>query len=185
MKALVVIAAAVLLAALGWWLGTGDQNLTHLASKPSLIADPPTKTETDANEVFRRAFWREPSPTDHIVHAERREWASTRDGVRRWQWFLAIEPSAELATWLRETNPFSLGKTTSVSFNNAPSWFPNPQALGSFEIQQSPNHGLTLLFEPKTNRLYATDGGSGFSTAEKSTSSKPALASGPSHAPRR
>src|SRR4051794_12896768 len=57
------------------------------------------QTNLDAVEVFRRAFWRDPAAADHILHAERREWVSEENGVRRWQWFIAVEPGLDLATW--------------------------------------------------------------------------------------
>ena len=54
------------------------------------------RTNDDPQEVFQRAFWRRPTADERILHAERREWVSEEDGVRRWQWFLAVEPSGAL-----------------------------------------------------------------------------------------
>ena len=61
-------------------------------------------------KVFRRAFWRTPAAEDRILHAERREWADD-EGVARWDWFLEVEPSAELRNWLQQDNPFALVST--------------------------------------------------------------------------
>ena len=80
-----------------------------------------------APEVFRRAFWRDPSPEDRIPHAERREWISDNDNVRRWQWFLAVERGSVLTTRLRTGNPFNLARIATVLPATAlgtPSWFP-------------------------------------------------------------
>jgi hypothetical protein len=61
-------------------------------AKQSLIAwrqGAPTKTMTDAEEIFKRAFWRRPENDDKLLHALRHEW-SDADGLQRWQWFLVV-----------------------------------------------------------------------------------------------
>lgn len=124
----------------------------------------------DAKEVFRRAFWREPAAEDRILHAERREWVSGRDGVRRWQWFLAVEPSAALSAWLRESNPFNVAQVEHATFQRAdssPAWFPAAPRLARCQIQQTAHQGMTFIFDTAENVLYATDTGHGFATGRQ------------------
>jgi hypothetical protein len=122
------------------------------------------QTTGDAQEIFRRAFWREPSTADQILHAERREWISETDGVRRWQWFLCVKPGPELAEWLRTENPFltlPIDPSTYQPPATSPDWFA-AASTQTAEIHRNSDSGLTLLFDPKNNLLHATDAGHGF-----------------------
>lgn len=116
--------------------------------------------ENDQAEVFRRAFWRHPAPEDHIRHGERREW-SDGSGVQRWDWFLAVDASESLTTYLLKKNPFQLITSQEVqTFPGTPGWF--PKKSDGFEIHQSRGGSMTILFDPKTQRLYAKSEGHGF-----------------------
>lgn len=127
------------------------------------------RTNDDPQDVFQRAFWRRPTADDRILHAERREWVSEEDGVRRWQWFLAVEPGAALDQWLREDNAFGLAKVASaasfIGFGQMPSWFPKKGELAKCEIHQAPGKKMTLIFDSRKKALYATDAGHGFAVA--------------------
>lgn len=128
------------------------------------------RTNRDEQEVFQRAFWREPGPEDRILHAERREWVSEKDGVRRWQWFIAVQPGAEFSTWLREQNPFSLQPVTADRVRRAeapnPEWFPSGQALAGADLRQTSDGGMTVI--TAGGIVYATDTGHGFAVAAQS-----------------
>jgi len=123
------------------------------------------ETNRDAEAVFQRAFWRAPTPDDEILHAERREWVSDDDGVRRWQWFLAVKPGQTLNDWLRQENPFLTSAIDPGDYQpptSSPSWFPSPAILARSEIQRHGANGITLIFDTQENHLYATDSGGGF-----------------------
>jgi len=79
-------------------------------SKPHFppAADPSVRLDLAPAEIFRRAFWRQPTPADRIVHAERREWKDAADAVQRWQWFLQVEPGPALLAALRDPAVFGL-----------------------------------------------------------------------------
>ena len=128
------------------------------------------RTDTEATAVFQKAFWREPTPADRILHAERREWVGERDGVRRWQWFIMLEPGPELLDWLKDRNPFGLApaQPAAVRLDPAtqPDWFPAEAiALRNAEFSQSADGAMVLMFEQTTGRLYASDRGHGFAAA--------------------
>ena len=120
-------------------------------------------TSTDPTLVFQKAFWRRPDSADKILHAERREWSGQGKDVREWQWFLAVNPSPNLAEWLK-TNPFSLPVSNDLyKYEEAapkPDWFPNDFA--GFEIHKAPQGRFVLLFSAEKNLLYAMDSGAGF-----------------------
>jgi len=123
------------------------------------------ETNRNAEAVFQRAFWRAPTPEDEILHAERREWVSDDDGVRRWQWFLAVKPGQTLNDWLRQENPFLTSAIDPGDYQpptSSPSWFPSPAILARSEIQRHGANGITLIFDTHENHLYATDSGGGF-----------------------
>jgi hypothetical protein len=140
------------------------------------------RTNQDGEEVFRRAFWREPAANDRILHAERREWVSEKDGVRRWQWFIAVEPGPEFAAWLREQNPFGLQSGAADRGKNSetvnPGWFPAVATLRDGELRQTADGGMTVI--TKGGVIYATDVGHGFAVA---TRSAPAPANRPAALP--
>ena len=125
--------------------------------------------------VFRRAFWRRPTPEDRILHAARREWSDTQ-GVTRWQAFLAVEPGLALRDWLA-TNPFSLATVPALSSEipNPPEWF--PKNFEGLTIQQSPIGNMVILTAPGGSPVYFTDHGKGFArTAETPVPVPPATA---------
>lgn len=168
-------AAAVVLIAAGAYL-------IHSAAPPPqpapvvTTAPPPEenltlRTNADPQEVFQRAFWRRPTAEDRILHAERREWVSEEDGVRRWQWFLAVEPSAALNQWLHEDNAFGLSRVASGTsieiLRQSPSWFPEQSETIGCEIHQAAGKKMTLIFDPAKKVLYATDAGHGFAAARR------------------
>ena len=124
------------------------------------------KNNWPAEEVFRRGFWRKPSPADRIVNGERIEW-SDDEGVNRWQWFLQVEPSADLLRDLRDPAvfgvvPVSQPRTWMSEGAAVPAWFPKQSKEGESEVHQHPSSGLTLLYQARDNTLFATDSGAGF-----------------------
>lgn len=163
MKKLVIIGLAVAVGAGGWWLASPDRtnrSYTTHKSYNSPPPNPPTSTLTDSTEVFQKAFWKRPTADDTILHAERREWADA-EGVQRWQWFIAVEPSATLVKHLREDNAFSLAPAKSVPVvKDAPEWFAFPSS--DVEILQAPRGEMCLFFSKTKRLLLATDSGGGF-----------------------
>ena len=160
---LLTVIAAVLL--LGWFAVSRFSQVGSAAAPmtPSTIVwrqAAPTTTVTDAQEIFKRAFWRPPGKHDEILHAERHEWRDA-DGLQRWQWFLAVQASPELIKNLRDDNAFGLVPGSAISLNpEAPDWFVfKPD---DFSIFQSPHSGMRLMFSKTDNTLYATDSGRGF-----------------------
>jgi hypothetical protein len=127
--------------------------------------------------VFRRAFWRRPTPEDRILHADRREWSDS-GGVTRWQAFLAVEPGPTLRAWLA-TNPFSLATVPSPSreIPNPPVWF--PKKTDGFTIQQSPIGNMLLLTAPGGSPVYFTDHGQGFTRPAATNAPPPASSPAP------
>ena len=157
MKPALCVLAVVGLAGLGWLLATRP------APPPERSAASPTATLSDPVAVFQRAFWKRPAADDTILHAERREWSGA-DGVQKWQWFIAVEPSAALLKYLRDDNAFSLVPATSApAITDAPAWFAFPP--GDVDILLAPHGNLRLFFSKTKRRLYATDAGAGFLSA--------------------
>lgn len=134
-------------------------------SAPAPLPAPTSASTTDPAEVFRRAFWRQPTAADRILHAERR--VNPEDAS--WQWFLQLNPSPELLTALRDPENLGLralapGETPRpwpTTPEPSPDWFPSVESLDpkTFEIHQSPVTGLTLLYRATDNTLFATDHG--------------------------
>lgn len=160
MKALLLIPLAGLLAGAGWFAYRTDPSEQSHPSPKTHASSPPTNTSTDSAKIFQQAFWKRPTADDKILHAERREW-SDKDGVTKWQWFLAVEPSPELVKHLREDNAFHLAPAaTPPKPDGAPAWFVFD--AGDMSAMHAPGGGLTLLFSKSGNLLYATDTGGGF-----------------------
>jgi len=134
-------------------------------SKPHLppAADPSVRLDLAPAEIFRRAFWRQPTPADRIVHAERREWKDAADAVQRWQWFLQVEPGPALLAALRDPAVFGLAPVAAPRREPSalPAWFPAAPRAGD-EILQSPAGGLTIFYREADHMLFATDSGRGF-----------------------
>lgn len=151
-------------------------SLFLLRKAPQPVAVPTTSTPakrdglklavtTDPAVVFQKAFWRRASTDDQILHAERRQW-HTAGGVRKWQWFIAVNPGPQLVEWLA-TNPFSLASTPSpAAIHNPPTWFPKPST--DFQIHQNPEGHFILLLSRDGKHLYATDSGHGFTPPDVS-----------------
>ena len=137
----------------------GPQKTSLTIAKPKV--DPPSSTQVDPVEIFQKAFWKRPTAEDKIHHAERREWADA-GGVKKWQWFIVVEPSPELLKHLRDDNAFALKPATDLpAIRDAPDWFSFDP--GSVEIMTSPNnHTMSLLFSKTKRLLHATGAGGGF-----------------------
>lgn len=162
MKLLILIAAILILAAFGWYLASpmSDRSNHSDRSDQTDHYQKPTATLTDPTVVFERAFWKHLSADDHILHAERREWSSG-DGVKKWQWFIAVQPSPQLVKYLRDDNAFNLAPATAPSAGeDAPEWF--RFAPAEVEAFTAPAGSMALAFSKAGNVLYATDSGTGF-----------------------
>ena len=122
---------------------------------------PPTLTNADPVDVFQKAFWKRPTEADKILHAERREWADA-EGIKKWEWFLVVEPSPALMKHLKEDNAFSLSSSPTIAAAaQSPPWFRyEPE---DFESLGSTARGMVLMFGKSENVLYATSHGGGFS----------------------
>ena len=152
-----------LLAAIGWlaWRAVDAGRPAAVDSAPiAWKSAPPTLTLNDAEEIFKKAFWRRPSPADQIQHAERYEWRDA-DGLERWQWFLVVKASPELIQYLRDDNAFGLVPASAAPvISEAPAWFRfKPD---DFAVLQASQAGMRLMFSKSDNTLYATDSGRGF-----------------------
>ena len=152
-----------LLAVIGWltWRMADAGRPAAVDSAPiSWKGAPPTLTLNDAEEIFKKAFWRRPAPADRIQHAERHEWRDA-DGLERWQWFLVIRASPELIQYLRDDNAFGLVPASAAPVvSEAPAWFRfKPEDV---TVLQAPHAGMRLMFSKSDNTLYATDSGRGF-----------------------
>jgi hypothetical protein len=150
----------------------------HTLSQPvadpavaALAPSPIAPAAWSPEEIFRRAFWRQPTARDRILHAERRVTAST-DGqqVEGWQWFIQLQPDPALLEALRNPESFGLfvvapgvaPRPWPATSTPAPAWFPPAAAFTEFEILQAPSTGLTVLYRASDHTLFATDSGSGF-----------------------
>lgn len=175
MKALLFILFLAAVAAVGWRLAVSNEETyqTHATHEHSK-SEPPTTTLTDATEVFQKAFWKRPAEQDRILHAERREWADAA-GVKKWQWFIEVEPSPELVNHLITDKAFSLGPARSGWREPAagtPEWFSKPAA--EHQILEDSSGSFILIHDAKANRILATDSGGGF---------HPGAPARPSHVP--
>jgi hypothetical protein len=175
---IVVTLLAVLLLWLVWRWQDGRRKPP--VSQPSVAVSkvvPPTKVDHDPVKVFQRAFWASPTDDDEILHAERREWSDAQ-GVRKWQWFLVVEPSAALLKRLRDDNAFGLAPASSAAdIADAPKWF----AFDANEIvvMKSPSSEMQLIFSKGGKVLHASDSGLGF----RPGAPEPAKQAPPSSAP--
>ena len=152
-----------MLAVIGWlaWRAVDAGRTAAVDSAPiEWKGAPPTLTLNDAEEIFKKAFWRRPSPADQIQQAERHEWRDA-DGLERWQWFLVVRASPELIKYLRDDNAFGLVPASAAPVvSEAPAWFRfKPD---DFAVLQASHAGMRLMFSKSDNTLYATDSGRGF-----------------------
>ena len=166
MKRLLIFVIVAALAGGAWFFARHRIGPSEDAPKSAAKSlPPPTSTNTNVTEVFQRAFWKRPTENDKILHAERREWADG-DGVDRWQWFIAVDPSVELARYLNEQNPFSMSAPKDVVVlpaEQVPEWF--PKSADGFTVQQTADRQMIFLFELDSGRLFAASQGRGFAKA--------------------
>lgn len=174
---LILLPTAALLAAGAAWHHWSHRHHTAYSAQPetalpappaSSIAHigpatpPPDHVTTDSAAIFKKAFWRDPSPEDHIAHAERREWRDGQ-GVTRWEWFLEVAASPALVKYLRDDNAFGLlpvSEKPSALPETRPAWFDfNPIETDAFTSRTGK---LRLHFSKKDNKLYASNAGQGF-----------------------
>jgi hypothetical protein len=117
-------------------------------------------------EVFRRIFWRQPGEADKIIQSLRRERASEEGDPAEWDWFLAVDPSAEFADYLIQENPFQLTVwADEMDLADTPDWF--PASSHGYEIHRSLTGEMTLLVNPKSGRIYAWNQARAFQSAIK------------------
>jgi hypothetical protein len=160
MKAALSISAVVCVAALAMFLRRPEVPAPPAPALTAPSGPAPTSVNADPVEVFQRAFWKRPSAEDRIEAAERREWADD-NGVRRWQWFIKLKPSAALVKHLREDNPFDLRHADQAPVTEgAPSWF--SFGSGKVEVMKAPLGNMRLIFGKDGDVLFATDSGGGF-----------------------
>ncbi|MGZ0708681.1 hypothetical protein ACWPKO_10110 [Coraliomargarita sp. W4R53] len=171
-SALIVASLVGLLIALVWWTRAQSTGPTTAPARQFVpdadtpLPPPTTKSTTDPAEVFRRAFWRQPSSDDHILNAERR----VDPDDASWQWFIQLHPSPQLLTVLHDPEHLGLlplpadtsPRKWASSSQPSPTWFPSEDSLDSFEIRQSSASQLTILYRAADNTLFATDRGAGF-----------------------
>lgn len=156
--AVLVAGSLAVVGFVSWWLRPVVP--LSLPTPDAVEVDPPTSIQTDAKEIFRRAFWQSPGDTDKILNAERREWADAT-GVQKWQWFLEVEASPELIRYLRDDNAFGLSPAQEVpDVERAPAWFVYPAA--GVDFLKSRRGQMTFCFSKTGNRLFASDSGTGF-----------------------
>ncbi|MFN0080480.1 MAG: hypothetical protein ACKVY0_28775 [Prosthecobacter sp.] len=184
MKALTFIAALAAVAFTGWWLASPKNrpDSPNEAYPTQTSQPPPTSTLTDATEVFQKAFWKRPTDQDRILHAERREWADAQ-GLKKWQWFIEVEPSPDLVRHLITDNAFSLSQARGGWRKPAaglPAWFAQPST--SQQVLANSSGSFTLIYDKEANRIRATDSGGGF---RPGAPEQPAQASTASVAPGR
>ena len=162
-------------ACVGKFAGSGILPTLAAPPSPSVAAPKPDASglalELDHAAVFQRAFWRRPASSDKILHAERRDWLDDASGVQKWQWFIAVQPSAAFRDWLLKDNPFELVSvapgTELVPLSSPPAWFPSAGELAGLSRYRN-REGRYLVFHDLANdRLYATDAGGGFAGAQK------------------
>lgn len=168
-----IVIGAILSLPLAWLCWHPDPSPQELRPPPAPAdsQEPPTHTITATAEVFKKAFWKRPTAEDHILHAERREW-SGEDGISRWQWFIAVQPSRQLTDYLWENNAFGLVPSTRADIRGSPKWF--PKATPNLEVRRSLRGNMTLLLNRADNILYGTDDGGGFRPGTpESTVAKP------------
>lgn len=158
---LMLIPVAVAAVGLVWrGVGLRPQGEHETAAAIAWRHGPPTTILVDGNEIFTKALWRRPTPSDQIRHAERHEWRDA-DGLERWQWFLVVSASPGLIKYLRDDNVFGLLPVSSIPVvPEAPPWFRyQPEEV---TILQANHGGMRLMFSKSDNTLYATASGRGF-----------------------
>lgn len=131
------------------------------APGPDLPAAPGGAARWSPEQVFRRAFWRQPSADDRILEALREETPAAA-GVQSWRWALALHPGPDLLAAIRNPETFGLLPAANPRpWTDTPAWFPTAAGPG-FEVLQAPSGRFTVLYRAADNLLYATDAGRGF-----------------------
>ena len=175
-SALIAI-TAVAVAGLAWSLLRPEAPPPALSEPPApkaAVVESPTKTLTDGPVLFQRAFWKKATAADKILHAERREWGEG-EGLKKWQWFLVVEPSPELLKYLREDNAFGLTPAKDLpAVEGAPDWF--AYATADFETMRTHTGTMRVFFHRTKPLIYATAFGAGFTAGAKLPAAKVALA---------
>jgi hypothetical protein len=125
----------------------------------------------DASAVFQRAFWRRPGADIRVLDGERREWLDANSAVQKWQWFVAVQTSADFRAWLLERNPFELSKATTPiaasEISEAPAWWAPASKWSSFTTYRNGAEKLVVLLDPESGQLFATGQGAGFAAAAR------------------
>lgn len=166
-----------------WFIWHAPEPPVPKEEAPILWRDgPPDLLSRDAEEIFKKALWRRPSPEDEILHAQRHEW-SDDEGVNRWQWFLVIGASPDLIKYLRDDNAFGLIPGRADPISEAPAWFTfNPADVSVLKASHS---GMQLIFSKSDNTVYAQAHGLGFSKGARPPLSTPSFSKSPAPAPGR
>lgn len=169
---LAICALALILVGLGvaWFVQRAPAPTAPPAEISIVWRDgPPNLLSRDAEEIFKKAFWRRPSSLDQIQQAERHEWRDA-DGLKRWQWFLVVKASPDLIKYLRDDNAFGLvAASEAPEVTEAPGWFQFKRK--EVTVLQSRHAGMRLMFSKSDNTLYATDSGRGFTNGAPEPSS--------------
>ena len=175
-SALIAI-TVVAVAGLAWGLLRPDATppaLPEPIAPKAAAVEAPTKTITDGPVLFQRAFWKKATAADKILHAERREWGEG-EGLKKWQWFLVVEPSPELLKYLREENAFGLSPAKDLpTLEHAPDWFAFVDA--EFETMRTQTGTMRVSFHRTKPLIYATSFGAGFTAGAKLPAAKVAAA---------
>ncbi len=175
-----VIASVLVLLGIGavvaWTISSRGGAPAPAALPPPVVAAPKPAAdglalERDHAAVFQRAFWRRPTSADKILHAERRDWLDDSSGVQKWQWFIAVQPSAAFRDWLLKDNPFELVAvapgTELGALSSPPAWFPVAAELTALARYRNREGRFFVFHDLANNRLYATDAGGGFAASRK------------------
>ncbi len=159
--ALLFLAVAI---ALGVRFYQHEQPLVMPVAVPQTQAGGQLQTQTEAKEIFQRAFWQRPSEADKLLNGERREWANAEDGVRKWQWFLAVEPSPTLVAELKQKFSLTPAAFDPKGYADAPEWF-RSSLRQSATVWSSGDGGLEVIVSPDQKQMLAFGMGHGFATA--------------------
>ncbi len=116
-------------------------------------------------EIFQRAFWRRPTDADKILHAERREWIGGGEaGVRKWEWFMALEPSGGLVEDLKRRFSLEARPLVLEPLATAPDWFRGALKKDATVVAAA-DGSLQLILLPGGKQILATGVGAGFAPA--------------------
>ena len=98
--------------------------------------------------------------------------------MKKWQWFLVVEPSPELLKYLREENAFGLVAATAIpAATGTPDWFAFNDA--DVETMQTRTGTMRVSFHRTKPLIYATASGAGFTAGAKEAARKPAQPAAP------